>query len=66
LIQPTHPRLGAGVEHKNVRADFGNDTLGGGLVCNVGGDCGHAEPGPDGAERVGAARNNRHFGALAH
>jgi hypothetical protein len=66
LIQPTHPGLGAGVEHKNVRANFGNDTVGGGLVRNVGGDCSDAEPGADGAERVSAARNDRHFGALVH
>jgi len=66
LIQPPHPRLGASVEHENVRVDFGNDAVGGGLVRDVGGDCGDAEPGADGPERIGAARDDRDFGTLVH
>jgi hypothetical protein len=34
--------------------DFGNDAVGGSLVRDVGGDCGDAEPGADGPERIGA------------
>ena len=48
LVEPAHPRLGAGVQHQNIRANFGEDAVGGRLVRHVGGDRGDAQPGADG------------------
>jgi hypothetical protein len=38
--------------------------VGGGLVRHVGGDRGNAQPGADGFERIGAAGDDRHAGAV--
>ena len=38
--------------------------MGGGLVRNIGGDRGHAESGADGIERLRAAGDDRHPGAV--
>ena len=38
--------------------------MGGGLVRHVGGDRGDAQPGADRLERIGAAGNDRHPGAV--
>ncbi len=64
LFKPTHPGRRTGVEHQNVRADLGKDAARGGLVRHVGGNGGDAQPGADGLKRIGAAGNDRHFGAL--
>ena len=38
--------------------------MGGGLVRHVGGDRGDAQPGADGFQRLGAAGDDRHPGAM--
>jgi hypothetical protein len=64
LVQPTHPRLRAGVQRQDVGADPGKDAVGGGLVRHIGGDRGDAKPGADGLERIGVAGDDRHPGAV--
>jgi hypothetical protein len=59
-------RRRAGVQRQDVWSELRNDAVGCGLVCNVGGDGGDAQPGADGIERCGAARNDRHVGAVRH
>jgi hypothetical protein len=63
LVQPTHPRRRAGVQRQDVRADFGKDAVGGGLVRHVGGDRDDAQPGADGLECIDAAGDDRHLAA---
>jgi len=64
LVEPPHARRRAGVQHQDLGSDVGENLVGGVLVRDVGGDRGDAEPGADGLERIGAARDDRHFGAL--
>ena len=64
LIQPSHRRRGAGIQHQDVRADRGKDALGGRLVRHVGRDRGDAQPGAGERERIGVAGDDRHFGAV--
>ena len=66
LVQSSHRWRGAGVQRKDVWAEFGKDAVGCDLVRNIGGDRGYAEPGADGVERFGAAGNDGHPGAVRH
>jgi len=62
--KPRHRRRRARVQHQDVRADLGQDAVGGGLLRYVGGDGGDAEPGADGSKRIGVAGDDRHVGAV--
>ena len=64
--KPSHRRRRAGVQRQDVWAELGKDAVGRGLVRNIGGDRGDAQPGADGIERFGAAGNDRHPGAVRH
>ena len=66
LVQPSHRRRRAGIQRQDVRAEFGKDATGSGLLRNIGGDRGDAQPGADGLERFSTARNDRHPGAVRH
>ena len=64
LIQPAHPRRHAGVQHQDVRVDLSKDALRGGLLRHVGRNCGGAQPGCDGGERIGVASNDSDPGTM--
>jgi hypothetical protein len=49
-----------------IWVEVGKDAVGGGLIRNIGGDRGDAQPGADGIKRCGAASNDRHPGAMRY
>jgi hypothetical protein len=66
LVQPSHRRRRAGVQQQDVWVDLSKDAVGCGLLRNIGGDCGDAQPGADGIERFGAASDDRHPGSVRY